>query len=324
MHGPRHRAVARLAAVGRRSRRRRSNRPRGASVVVVHPRGCVRRCGPGYVRFARHRLRVSPGGGHHAPRCTRCGGRHRRGPARSPHHELGIGQCPIRSSSPRWLARGGAGRVIRRSQRILVVLAVVILGACSNGDNEGSGSSTTENGGSSTASTSASTSTSLRSKTTEPPATDIAAVTPVLQALINRYDAAVAAILVDPRVAVDRSNPPVRAYLELLTSASGLADTALEFWISEGAQGRFYRAGPRGQMYASTIQSVAADSPDQATFVVCSLRSISIVDASGVELSAEGGQSAGSVVAVRSDGAWLIRDLTRTSPATCPAPSSEP
>lgn len=77
-------------------------------------------------------------------------------------------------------------------------------------------------------------------------------------------------------------------------------------------------------MYVSTVQSVQVDSPNQTTFLVCSLKSIVIVDGSGNELSAEGGQSAGSVVAVRVSGTWLLRDLTRSSAANCPDPRTQP
>lgn len=150
------------------------------------------------------------------------------------------------------------------------------------------------------------------------------AVTPVLQSLVDRHDAAVAAVLADPRVASQRENALVTEYLRLFVVDASFPTTVLEFWASEGAQGRFYRPGPRGQMYVSTVQSVTSDSPDQVTFVVCTLKSIVIVDSSGAELSAEGGQTAGSVVALRVDGVWLLRDLTRIAPDTCPDPRSQP
>jgi hypothetical protein len=149
-------------------------------------------------------------------------------------------------------------------------------------------------------------------------------VQPILESLIDRYDLAVATILADPRVAADSGHAAVVAYLDLFTPDSSFPRTALQFWADEGAQGRFYRPGPRGQMYESTVQSVQADSPDQVTLLVCSLKSIVVVDGSGNELSAEGGQSGGSVVAVRVDGTWLLRDLTRTSAADCPDPRTQP
>lgn len=137
---------------------------------------------------------------------------------------------------------------------------------------------------------------------------------------MDAYDAAVEAILVDPRIAADPSSTEVAAYLTLFPDGSAFATGTLEFWVSEGAAGRFYRPGPRGRMYESTVQSVTADSEDQATFVVCTRKSFVVVDAAGVQQSAEAGTQAGSIVAVRHDGVWRLRDLTRIEPDTCPNP----
>ena len=204
----------------------------------------------------------------------------------------------------------------------------LVLAACS-GDNEeaNTASSTSEPASASTTTTTSSTTASTvpshstsNASVTEPPGADAVAVQPVLESLIDRYDLAVAAILADPRVGADSGHQAVVAYLDLFAPDSTYPQTALRFWTDEGTQGRFYRPGPRGRMYESTVQSVQDDSSDQVTFLVCSMKSIVIVDASGNELSAEGGTSAGSVVAVRVEGTWLLRDLTRTSAADCPGP----
>jgi len=148
----------------------------------------------------------------------------------------------------------------------------------------------------------------------------VVAVTPVLQELIDAYDATVAAILADPRVASQPGHELVLAYLSLFPEDSSFASGTLEFWASEGELGRFYQPGPRGEMYASAVGSVVPDSADQVTFTVCTVKSIVIVDSSGSELSAEGGVTAGSVIAIRSEGVWHLRDLTRTSAEGCPNP----
>lgn len=202
-----------------------------------------------------------------------------------------------------------------------LVSIVVGLAACSGDDGDAGTTSSTADSTPTSRASSGSTSTT---PVTEPPGTDQAAVEPVLESLIDRYDTTVAAILADPRVAADRGHEAVTAYLGLFTPESTFPQTALQFWADEGGQGRFYRPGPRGQMYESTVQSLRADSPDQVTFLVCSLKSVVIVDGSGNELSAEGGQTAGSVVAVRVDGRWLLRDLTRTSATDCPDARSQP
>lgn len=202
----------------------------------------------------------------------------------------------------------------------VIVSIVVALAACSR---DGRPESTTP---STTAPTTTSSTAPLTPTTpvTEPPATDTAAVTPILQSLVDRYDTAVAAILADPRVASNSEHEAVAAYLRLFTPGNDFSKTALQFWADEGKQGHFYRPGTLGQMYKSTVQSIQADSPEQVTFAVCSLKSILIVDEAGAEISAEGGQSAGSIVAVRVDGTWLLRDLSRTPPTNCPDPRDEP
>lgn len=160
--------------------------------------------------------------------------------------------------------------------------------------------------------------------TTAPDATDTAAVTVVFQQLMNRYDAAVEGILADPRVADDPSNDHVVAYQALFVEGSTFAAGTLAFWSEEGAAGRFYRPGPRGRMYESTVQSVTAESADEATVVVCTWRSIVIVNEAGAQQSAEAGINAGSVNAVRIDGTWMLQDLTRIAPDVCPDPRDQP
>ena len=205
---------------------------------------------------------------------------------------------------------------------MLVACAVggLVLASCSGDDDSASPSTSTG----ATATSERTTSTTSAAPTTEPSATDPSAVRPYLESLVDRYDAAVAAILADPRVAADRDHEAVAGYLRLFTPSSSFPDTALQFWADEGSQGRFYRAGPRGQMYESSVQSIEVDSPDQVTFEVCSQKSIVIVDEEGNQLSAEGGSTSGSVVAVRVEGSWLLRDLTRTTSGDCEAAGAQP
>lgn len=141
-----------------------------------------------------------------------------------------------------------------------------------------------------------------------------------MEALIDRHDAAVASVLADPRVANDDRSELVQRYLALFAPGSTFPTSVLASWREEAARGRFYRAGPRGQMVESTVMTVTPGSADEVTFTVCSQNSIQITDAAGNVIEAEGGVTAGEVVAVRVDGAWLLRDLTQKSPAGCPRP----
>ena len=132
---------------------------------------------------------------------------------------------------------------------------------------------------------------------------------PILQSLIDRYDAAVARILADPRVAADREHESVAAYLELFQLGNSFTDGALAFWVREGESGRFYRPGPRGQLTDSTVTDVTASSADEVTFTICALNSIEITDEAGAVIESQGGSTSASVVAVRVAGRWVLRDL---------------
>jgi hypothetical protein len=208
----------------------------------------------------------------------------------------------------------------RRTIAIGAVLSIALgLVACSGGDEDGSDSTSTTNRA--TTSTTADSTTS--SSATQPAGTDTEAVTPVLQALIGRYDAAVAAILADPRVAADRDSEAVVAYLELFTADSSFANGALRSWATEGENGRFYRPGPRGQLTQSTVTGLTDASADEATFTICAQNSIEITDEAGTVLESQGGQTAASVVAIRVDGSWVLRDLTEAPVAACPQPGDD-
>lgn len=197
----------------------------------------------------------------------------------------------------------------------ILLIAAVVLGACSGNDDEAGPTTTTSAPRSSTTTRLASTSST---STTQPPATDVQAVTPILQSLIERHDAAVAGILVDPRVASEPTSPEVETYLALFTNNSTFADGALANWAREGEQGRFYRPGPGGQLTRSTVIDVTPADDDEATFTICAENSIEITDSDGTVVESFGGQTAASVVAVRSDGSWRIRDLTEAPASGCP------
>lgn len=208
-----------------------------------------------------------------------------------------------------------------RRPALIMLTAALLIAACSGGDGGGQSS---QRSTSTTTSRRSTTTTTSSTSTTQPPATDPATVRPFLESLTDRYDAAVEGILAHPRVADDRSHAAVVAYLSLFSPQSAFPETALRFWSDEGAQGHFYRPGPQGRMFDSTVASVQIDSPDQVTFTVCTMKSIVIVDEAGSQVSSEGGVTSGSVVAVRVDGAWLVRDLTRTASSDCPEPGAQP
>lgn len=157
--------------------------------------------------------------------------------------------------------------------------------------------------------------------TTQPPGTDTAAVTPVLQALVDRHDAAVAAVLSDPRVARDPESPALREYVGLFVQDTAFPTTVITAWQRDAEAGRYYAPGPAGVLRASTVTTVTAVSADEVEFDVCIVDSIVVSDEAGNVLESSGGVDAGRLRANRVGGVWLLRDLTRIPPEGCPEPT---
>jgi len=207
----------------------------------------------------------------------------------------------------------------RRAALFAAGLTVLMAAGCSGGGNQTSSPapSPTTIRSSSTTTEASDPSATTAVGPSEPDGTDEPAVTPVLQLLMDRYDAAVAAILADPRVASDSESPTVTAYLALFADGD-FGEGALTSWAREGQNGRFYRPGPRGELTDSTVVDLTSTAADEVTFRICAVNSIEITDASGAVIESQGGQTAATVVAVRVDGAWKLRDLTEASTAGCP------
>jgi hypothetical protein len=217
--------------------------------------------------------------------------------------------------------------------RRLIIAALVLLTACSS--SKASPPVTT------TAITTAPPTTTVVTTTTAAPTTTVAATVPttvapttttaptttasspieaVAQQLLDRYDAAATAILIDPRIASDAANPKVAAYLALFPADSKFAKGTVEFWAQEGAQGRFYKPGTNDKLFVSTLDKVIAQSATEATVFVCTVQTITVVSETGTVLESTGGVVGGEVVMVKSGDTWLLRDLTRKPAGDCPKP----
>jgi hypothetical protein len=158
--------------------------------------------------------------------------------------------------------------------------------------------------------------------TTGPTTTAPTPIESVAQQLLDRYDAAATAILVDPRVASDPANPKVLAYLALFPNDSTFAKGTVDFWAQEGAQGRFYKPGTNGKLFISKLNKVLDQSATEATVFVCTIQTITVVSETGTVLESTGGVVGGEIVLVKSGDQWLLRDLTRKPAGDCPKPGS--
>jgi hypothetical protein len=229
--------------------------------------------------------------------------------------------------------------VVRDRLIAVVVTAGVLAGACSGDDASGpttdSAAPTTTvvatTGPTSTVAPSTAPTTSASPSTTAAPSTSPPSTAatneslkPIIEQLVDSYDAVVAEILTDPSVASTPDNALVRRYLALFPQDSAFANGALDFWAEESAAGRFYRPGPRGVMYESTVQSVELRGNIEAVARVCTTSSIQIVDSSGAPLESQGGVNGGEIVVVLVGDQWLLRDLTRVPADDCPRPGGTP
>jgi hypothetical protein len=219
--------------------------------------------------------------------------------------------------------------------RRLILASLVLLAGCSSGSSSTPSTSVA-------VSTTAAPTTVASTTTTTPPTTvartvpttiaptttatpTTAAATPIevtAQQLLDRYDAAATAILLDPRVASDPANPKVLAYLALFPADSKFAKGTVDFWAQEGAQGRFYKLGTNGKLFVTTLNKVLAQSVTEATISACTIETITVVSETGAVLESSGGVAGGEIVLVKSGDQWLLRDLTRTSTGDCPKPGS--
>ncbi len=212
--------------------------------------------------------------------------------------------------------------------RHLVLAAFVLLVGCSSGSSSVPATTATTTATvvptTVTATTiTAATSTTAAPTTTTTAAPTTAAATPievVAQQLLDRYDAAATAILIDPRVASDPANPNVATYLALFPKDSTFAKGTVDFWAQEGALGRFYKPGANGKLFVSTLNKVLAQSATEATVFVCTVQTITIASETGTVLESTGGVVGGEVVLVKSGDQWLLRDLTRKPAGDCPKP----
>jgi hypothetical protein len=218
--------------------------------------------------------------------------------------------------------------------RRLILASLVLLAGCSSGSSSTPSTSVTVTTTAAPAVASTTTTAPTTMAATTLPATvapttaatpTTAAATPIevtAQQLLDRYDAAATAILIDPRVASDSANPKVLAYLALFPADSKFAKGTVDFWAQEGAQGRFYKPGTNGKLFVTTLNKLLAQSATEATISACTIETITVVSETGAVLESSGGVAGGEIVLVKSGDQWLLRDLTRTSTGDCPKAGS--
>jgi hypothetical protein len=204
-----------------------------------------------------------------------------------------------------------------------LTLACVALAACSSSTapTTTTVTSTSTTTAVATTTTSTTTTSTTAAQTATVPTTTTTTAVPLettFQSILDRYDAAVNAILADPRVANDLNDPNVKAYLALFQKDATFPAGIVTYWAEEGAKGRFYRPGPAGVLQRSRLLKVSSSTATEAKFTICAYQSMTVVDANGGQLEGIGGVAPVDVVALNIDGVWLLRDLTKRAGDECP------
>jgi hypothetical protein len=202
-----------------------------------------------------------------------------------------------------------------------LLLGCLTLAACSSSTAPPTTTTSTTSTASTPTTTTKSTTTTTVAPSTTVPTTTTTTAAPLettFQSILDRYDAAVNAILADPRVANDPNDANVKAYLALFQKDATFPSGVVTYWAEEGAKGRFYRPGPAGVLQRSRLLKVTSSTATEAKFTMCAYQSMTVVDANGGQLEGIDGVAPVDVVALNIDGVWLLRDLTKRAGDECP------
>src|SRR5690606_21160384 len=150
----------------------------------------------------------------------------------------------------------------RPARGLLVAFGVALLGAgalagCGNDDAAGDESETTTT----------ETSTTTTPPTTEPPATDVEAVRPIIEELAADYDAALAAVLVEPDQVLDPESP-VHEQLAAVFTDDELARRVERFEQNANRGIVFSPLGPEPLWVTTVVGEIEPDGPDALRVVI--------------------------------------------------------
>lgn len=178
---------------------------------------------------------------------------------------------------------------------VLLLGSLVAAAAC--GDDGAAESGTTQPTGASTTSTG------------EPAGTEPGEVRPYIIGLLARYDEVTNEIVADPSVALDRDDPLIREYLDLVEPGSE-AEGAIDLWVDNAALGITIR--PYSDDAPAEVTRLDGEiepvSEDEVTFPTCVAQNYRQYDGQGRETEFATGQFVpGEMTVVRVEGEWRIR-----------------
>jgi len=200
---------------------------------------------------------------------------------------MGVG----RASSPRWVPR-----------LVAVALPLALVGAACTDDEEPSGGGDDEEIEGVELGT-------ADSDDPEPKATDVETVQPLIEDLVDRYDAAVGSFSADPGRAGDPDAPDVVDYRALFEPGTDLVTTSLAGWEADVDAGRHVEpADPARPAIDTRLDGpLAIVSEEEVVFAVCQAQQYRVVGEDGSVAAEESGTEVrGDWTAVWSEGAWRL------------------
>ena len=147
----------------------------------------------------------------------------------------------------------------------------------------------------------------------QPPASDVGAVQPIIQDLVDGYAEAVSTILADPAIAGERGNETVAAFVALFEDGSDRADESLAAWQDYADEGTTLEpvSSDHPTVVVNIDGAVRRVSDDEVRFAICEIqRYVHKVDGRETERVDER-LVPGTGEAVRVDGQWRLRSLDK-------------
>lgn len=140
--------------------------------------------------------------------------------------------------------------------------------------------------------------------TTQPPATDAEAVRPVIEELVHDYDAALAAVVVDPGQVDDPASPVLEDLEAVLTQTE--LEQRLVVYRENAAEGRVFEPiGSKPLRVTVLAGDIVAHGDDALEVPVCTIHHYRKRGPDGVE-EKDGFPHPGRIEAERVEGTWKI------------------
>ncbi len=160
---------------------------------------------------------------------------------------------------------------------------------------------------------------------TQPDASSIDAVAPIIEDLVVETSDIATRLATDPSAVSDPDNEDVARFRELYTADSPVPDGVITHLTSLAEKGHRWRPGPSGVMRNVGVYRLVAVNDDVVQFRVCEIEDVEIVDGGGSVVERRSQIIQGDGEARRIDGAWRFYGTDLDESASLPVrPGSSP